>query len=103
MKKLVLSLTIILVFIANNGFAGDGKKLINKNGCLACHSVKLKVLGPSFIDIANKYENDANNQQMLVQKIKNGGSGNWGKIPMMSHPNLTNDELNVMVRWILSL
>ena len=40
---------------------------------------------------------------MLVQKIKQGGSGNWGKIPMMPHPNLTNDELNVMVRWILSL
>lgn len=103
MKKFLSSLIIILIFYANNGLANEAIKLVKKSGCLACHSVKLKVLGPSFIDIANKYENDTNNQQMLVQKIKQGGSGNWGKIPMMPHPNLTNDELNVMVRWILSL
>ena len=103
MKKIVSSLIIFLVFAANNGLANDAKKLIKKNGCLACHSVKLKVLGPSFIDIANKYENNINNQQILVQKVKKGGSGNWGKIPMMSHPNITNEELNLMVRWILNL
>ena len=103
MKKIVVSLIIFLVFAANNGLANDAKKLIKKNGCLACHSVKLKVLGPSFIDIANKYENNINNQQILAQKIKKGGSGNWGKIPMMPHPNITNEELNLMVRWILNL
>ena len=103
MKKFVSSLIIISVFISHNGLANDAKKLIKKNGCLACHSVKLKVFGPSFIDIANKYENNNSNQQILVQKIKKGGSGNWGNIPMMSHPNITNDELNMMVRWILDL
>ena len=103
MKKLLSSLIIISVFITHNGLANDAKKLIKKNGCLACHSVKLKVFGPSFIDIANKYENNNSNQQILVQKIKKGGSGNWGNIPMMSHPNITNDELNLMVRWILDL
>jgi cytochrome c len=103
MKIFVSSLITILVFITNIGFANDAKKLIKKNGCLACHSVKLKVLGPSFIDIANKYENNISNQQILAQKIKKGGSGNWGNIPMMSHPNITNDELNLMVRWILDL
>ena len=103
MKKFVSSLIIISVFITHNGLANDAKKSIKKNGCLACHSVKLKVFGPSFIDIANKYENNNSNQQILVQKIKKGGSGNWGNIPMMSHPNITNDELNLMVRWILDL
>ena len=103
MKKFVSSLIIILVFITHNGLANDAKKLIKKNGCLACHSVKLKVLGPSFIDIANKYENNISNQQILAQKIKKGGSGNWGNIPMMSHPNITNDELELMMRWILDL
>ena len=103
MKKIVSSLIIFLVFAANNVLANDAKKLIKKNSCLACHSVKLKVLGPSFIDIANKYENNINNQQILAQKIKKGGSGNWGKIPMMPHPNITNEELNLMVRWILNL
>ena len=103
MKKFVSSLIIISVFITHNGLANDAKKLIKKNGCLACHSVKLKVFGPSFIDIANKYENNISNQQILAQKIKKGGSGNWGNIPMMSHPNITNDELNLMVRWILDL
>ena len=92
-----------MVCITHNLLANDAKKLIKKNGCLACHSVKLKVFGPSFIDIANKYENNISNQQILAQKIKKGGSGNWGNIPMMSHPNITNDELNLMVRWILDL
>tara|TARA_B100001778_G_scaffold219305_1_gene181746 strand:- start:69 stop:380 length:312 start_codon:yes stop_codon:yes gene_type:complete len=103
MKKFVSSLITFLVFITHNGLANDAKILIKKNGCLACHSVKLKVLGPSFIDIAKKYENNISNQQILAQKIKKGGSGNWGNIPMMSHPNITNDELNLMVRWILDL
>ena len=103
MKKFLSSLILTVVFITHNGLANDAKKLIKKNGCLACHSVKLKVFGPSFIDIANKYENNNSNQQILVQKIKKGGSGNWGNIPMMSHPNITNDELNLMVRWILDL
>ena len=57
MKRFVSSLIIILVCITHNLLANDAKKLIKNNGCLACHSVKLKVLGPSFIDIANKYEN----------------------------------------------
>ena len=70
MKKFVSLLITILVFITHNGLANDAKKLIKKNGCLACHSVKLKVLGPSFIDIANKYENNISNQQILAQKIK---------------------------------
>ena len=103
MKRFVSSLIIILVCITHNLLANDAKKLIKNNGCLACHSVKLKVLGPSFIDIANKYENNISSQQILVQKIKKGGSGNWGNIPMMPHPNITNDELNMMVRWILDL
>ena len=103
MKRFISSLIIILVCITHNLLANDAKKLIKNNGCLACHSVKLKVLGPSFIDIANKYENNISNQQILVQKIKKGGSGNWGNIPMMPHPNITNDELNLMVRWILDL
>ena len=103
MKRFISSLIIILVCITHNLLANDAKKLIKNNGCLACHSVKLKVLGPSFIDIANKYENNISNQQILAQKIKKGGSGNWGNIPMMSHPNITNDELNMMVRWILDL
>ena len=40
---------------------------------------------------------------MLMDKIKKGGSGNWGNVPMMAHPNISNDDLNLMVRWILNL
>ena len=58
---------------------------------------------PSFIDVSNKYENNKANQIMLMDKIKKGGSGNWGNVPMMAHPNISNDDLNLMVRWILNL
>ena len=96
-------LLILAVFFATNLFADDAKRLAKNNGCFACHSVKLKVLGPSFIDVSNKYENNKANQIMLMDKIKKGGSGNWGNVPMMAHPNISNDDLNLMVRWILNL
>ena len=71
----------------------------------AAHKVEVAKCFGIIMTIKNnsKYENNISNQQVLVQKIKKGGSGNWGNIPMMPHPNITNDELNLMVRWILDL
>ena len=102
MKK-SLAIIFVLIISVTSAYALNPEKKAKNNGCFACHSVKLKVLGPSFLDISKKYETNSANQQMLVNKIKKGGSGNWGDIPMMAHPNVTDDDLNLMVRWILDL
>jgi len=80
-----------------------GETLISKSDCFACHKVNEKLLGPSYKDVANKYSNTKANIDYLVKKIKNGGSGVWGAIPMSPHPALSDDDATAMVQYILSL
>lgn len=80
-----------------------GESLISKSDCFACHKINEKLLGPSYKDVANKYANTKANVNYLVAKIKNGGSGVWGAIPMSPHPALSDDDAAAMVQYILSL
>ena len=80
-----------------------GQALISKSDCLACHKVEEKLLGPSYKDVANKYPNNAATIAQLANKIKKGGSGVWGAIPMSPHPALSDDDAKAMVKYILSL
>jgi cytochrome c len=70
-----------------------GMALIAKSDCKSCHSVKDKVLGPSFIAVAKKYKNTPSAVATLSNKIKTGGSGTWGHAEMPAHPALTNNDL----------
>ena len=79
-----------------------GEALISKSDCFACHKVNEKLLGPSYVDVAKKYENTKTNVDMLVNKIKAGGSGVWGAIPMSPHPALSDEDARSMVQYILS-
>jgi cytochrome c len=80
-----------------------GELLISKSDCFACHKVQDKLLGPSYKDVANKYENTKSNIDYLVNKVKNGGSGVWGQIPMSPHPALSDDDARAMISYVLSL
>lgn len=80
-----------------------GETLISKSDCFACHKVTEKLLGPAYKDVANKYANTKANIDYLVKKIKTGGSGVWGAIPMSPHPALSDDDAEAMVNYILSL
>jgi len=91
---------------ANAGAAVDAakaKQLATKYNCLACHAEDKKLVGPSYKDVAKKYAGNAGAVDMLVKKIKAGGSGVWGAVPMTPHPNLKDEDVKVMVEWILSL
>lgn len=77
--------------------------LLQKAGCLACHSTDKKILGPSFKDVAAKYKGK-DMQAAIVKKIKDGGSGAWGPMPMPPNAGkLSDDEFKHVVEWILSL
>ncbi len=71
--------------------------------CQACHRTEAALLGPSFRDIANKYELNDANLTMLAAKIVEGGGGNWGDTPMSPHPTITADAARDMARQILAL
>jgi cytochrome c len=81
-----------------------GLGLVAKSGCLTCHKIDDKLIGPSYKEIAVKYA-DAPNDVItaLAQKIIKGGVGNWGNVPMTPHPSISQDDAETMVRYILIL
>ncbi len=83
--------------------ASNGAELAQKNGCMACHSIDKKILGPSFKDVAAKYKSDAGAVAMLSKKIKEGGSGVWGPIPMPANgPKVSDADIKIMTEWVLA-
>jgi cytochrome c len=76
-------------------------QLLAKYNCQACHTVDKKVVGPAYKDVAAKYAGDATAPAKLEQKIKSGGSGVWGAVPMPPN-NVPDADLKTLVEWILA-
>lgn len=76
--------------------------LAQKSGCLACHAVDKKVVGPAYRDVAEKYRGDKNAEAKLVDKVKKGSSGVWGQVPMPPN-NVSDADAHALVKWILSI
>jgi cytochrome c len=76
--------------------------LAKKHNCLACHQVDKKLIGPSYKDIAKKYKGQ-NVAATLEQKVKKGGAGVWGPIPMAPNPAVPDADIKKLVDWILKL
>jgi cytochrome c len=81
----------------------DGKALIEASDCRTCHQDAAKVIGPAYMDVAKKYPSTPANVKMLAGKIIAGGKGVWGEIPMTPHPNVTQEDAEAMVTYILSM
>jgi cytochrome c len=76
-------------------------ELAQKSGCLACHALDKKVVGPAFKEIAAKYKGDKGAEAKLVQKVLKGGSGVWGQIPMPPN-NIPEPQAQQLVKWVLA-
>jgi len=77
--------------------------LAQKSGCLMCHGLQNAVLGPSYKDVALKYKDDKAAEARLVEKVKAGGGGVWGKMPMPANsPKVKDDDIKTIVKWILT-
>jgi cytochrome c len=81
--------------------ATDATALAAKYNCTACHAADKKLVGPSYKEVAAKYAGDSGAPAKLEQKIKNGGSGAWGAIPMPPN-NVPDADLKALVEWILA-
>ena len=81
----------------------DGKALIAKLDCLACHKTDTKLVGPAYTAVAEKYPQDQNSVDLLSQKVISGGSGVWGPVPMAPHPAISQEDANKMIKYILTL
>tara|TARA_R110002020_G_scaffold91560_3_gene222468 strand:- start:83737 stop:87150 length:3414 start_codon:yes stop_codon:yes gene_type:complete len=80
-----------------------GKSLTLGLDCKACHKENEKSIGPSYMDVAQKYKNDRSATTYLKKKVVSGGSGVWGEVTMPAHPTLTQDEAGQIVQYIQSL
>jgi cytochrome c len=100
MKKLLVA---ALVGLAFSGSALAQLELAKQKNCLACHSVDKKVVGPAYKDVAAKYANDPGAAARLSKKVREGGTGVWGKIPMPANPKVSEAEADSLVKWVLSL
>jgi cytochrome c len=81
------------------------EEIIKKARCVACHAVDQKRVGPAYKDVAAKYKGHPEAEAMLIAKVRNGGTGTWGQIPMPPHgPDKISDaDLKAAVEWILKL
>lgn len=77
--------------------------LLSKNACTACHAIDRKVVGPALKDIAAKYRNDTGAAAKLAAKIRAGGSGVWGTMPMPPQPTIKDEELRLIVTQIMQI
>lgn len=102
MKTLLAS---SLLAITASAIAGSGAEaLAQKSGCLLCHGIEQKILGPAYKDVAAKYKGDKTAEAKLIQKVKAGGAGNWGNMPMPANsPQVKDEDIKTLVQWVLSL
>ncbi len=80
----------------------EGKSLIEGADCLGCHNMDERMIGPSYKEVAAKYENTPENVEMLADKIIKGSSGIWGDVPMPAHNGMSKDNAKFMAQYILS-
>jgi len=79
-----------------------GKRLISGSDCLACHAPDAKLIGPSFKEIAGRYDETPDNLKLLAGRVKTGSSGVWGPIPMTAHPGNSDADLQAMVSYMFA-
>ena len=83
--------------------AADELALAQKSACTACHAVDKKIVGPAYKDVAAKYKGNAKAQAMLEEKVKKGGVGVWGQVPMPPNSSVKDEDIKKLVAWVLSL
>jgi len=81
----------------------QGQALTDQSDCKTCHHPTNKIIGPAHSEVAKKYDFTKENVTYLADKIKNGGSGVWGEIPMTPHPDITQADAEKMAMYVLSL
>ena len=103
MKTLVTSLLVSAAMLAFAGNTLASEALAKKHNCLACHAIDKKLVGPSYQDVGAKYKGDTGAEAKLVTKVKNGGSGAWGQVPMPPNATVPEADIKTIVKWVLSI
>ena len=101
MKRVIAISAATLGLLLAGGVQAD-EKLSQANGCMTCHQIDKKILGPSFKEVAAKYRGNAGAEAMLVKKVKDGGKGAWGEMVMPPNAHVKDADIATLVKWILA-
>ena len=101
MKPVPILALASLTLLAAPAMANE--ELAKKHACTACHAVDKKVVGPAFKEVAAKYKGNAKAEAMLVEKVKKGGVGVWGQVPMPPNSTVPDADVKTLVKWVLGL
>lgn len=102
MRQLV-ALSVAAGLMLSAGAALADAEMVKKYNCLACHANDRQVLGPAFKAVAEKYAGDKTAADRLAKKIKAGGSGVWGQMPMPPHPQIPDADALAISKYVLSI
>mgnify|MGYP003404220587 CR=1 FL=1 len=86
-----------------HGASACGYDLVLKKNCLACHQIDKKMVGPSYKDVAKKYKGQGDAVASLSAKVKKGGQGVWGPVPMPPNPAVADADIKAMIAYIVAL
>lgn len=107
MNKLMMTAASAALLLMSGMASADDPSaamaLAQKNACLSCHGVDKKIVGPAYKDVAKKYAGDKTAKAKLMAKVKAGGKGVWGQVPMPPNPQVKAEDLDKIVTWVLSL
>lgn len=99
--RLLLSAALLAAGAAAAGGAQASEDLAKKYQCLACHQIDKKSVGPAYQGIAKKYKGQPDVVAKLSEKVKKGGSGVWGPVPMAPNPAVPDADIKTLVEWVL--
>jgi cytochrome c len=99
--KIFVPLTAAAALLAS-GPAFASMDLAKAKNCTACHAVDKKLIGPAYKDVAAKYASDKDAVAKLSKKVREGGVGVWGQIPMPANPQVSADEATTLVKWVMT-
>lgn len=104
MKNFLLGITMAGM-LSVSAMAADMPPLAKKNGCVACHSIEVKKVGPAWMDVSKKYKGDATAEEKLIAKVSKGGKGVWGNIamPPQDAAGKKQEDIKQLVEFVLSL
>jgi len=97
------ALSVAVALLAPSGAAFADGEMLKKHNCVACHSNERKMVGPPYKDVAAKYAADPKAAEKLAKKIKAGGAGVWGQLPMPPHPQLSDADALALAKYVLTI
>ena len=99
--KQFIAASAALAALALCGTVQANEKLAQASGCMTCHGMDKKIIGPAYKEVAAKYRNDKGAEPGLVKKVKAGSKDVWGQIPMPPNAHVKDEDIHTIVKWIL--